>query len=257
MSSEVNANVYDDEIEIDLNEIFYGVKKRILAICIAGIIGGLAAFLITKLFITPIYTAENSMLVLAKESTSTLSDLQMGSQLTDDYDVLITSRPVLDTVIEKLNLDMKYKELKAAISISKPNDARILVIKVENPDPQLAYDIVREVADEAAEFIGDMMEVPNPKIIDYGVVPEEKTSPSTMKNTAIGLFLGLMLSGGIVVLRAVLDDTIKSEEDIEKYLGLSTLSIVPDRKDYIDQHKDKKAKSNKLSQLLQGNVRGK
>ena len=238
--NENNKFYEDDEFEIDLMQIFYAIKKHIVAIIAAGMIGGVAALLITKLFITPMYTAENSMLVLATDKVASASDLTLGTQLTNDYNVLITSRPVLDEVIKKLKLDMEYKNLKNSISISKPSDARILILQVEHKDPQMAYEIVRAVADEAAEFIAEMMEVKKPKIIDPGVVPTEKTSPSTAKNTVIGAFLGALLVGGIVVLQAVLDDTIKSEEDIEKYLGLSTLSCVPDRKDYIDQQNKKK-----------------
>lgn len=236
-----NNNIYeDDEMEIDLREIFFAIRKWIVVVLAVGMLGGIVAFIATKLFMTPIYTAKNSMLVLTKETTlASLADLQMGSQLTNDYTVLTTSRPVLEAVIEELSLDMEYTDLEEKISISNPNDTRILVLQVEHEDPQMALDIVREIALEASYFIGDMMEVVPPKIIDNGVVPLYPTSPNTMKNTIIGIMLGLLLSGGIVVLRTVLDDTIKSEDDIEKYLGLSTLSAVPDRKDFISQNKDK------------------
>ena len=250
--NEDNKMYENDEFEIDLKEIFYAVKKNIVAIILAGMVGGLAALLITKLFITPMYTAENSMLVLASEGVSSTSDLTLGSQLSNDYNVLITCRPVLETVIEDLELDTSYSALKKSISISQVSNTRVLEIAVEHADPQLAYDIVRAVTDEAAEYIADIMEVAKPKVFDYGVVPEEKTSPSTAKNTALGLFAGLMLCGGVVVLRAVLDDTIKSEEDIEKYLGIPTLSAVPDRKDYIDKQKDKNNKKSKFAVSLNG-----
>ena len=239
----MNNNTYqDDELEIDLKEIFYAIKKWILVIGLVGVIGAVAAFAYTKLLVKPLYTAENSMLVLTKETTlASLTDLQMGTQLTNDYKVLATSRPVLEEVIEDLKLEMTYQQLKKRITITNPTSTRILFIEVLYEDPQMAYDIVRAVADEASSYIGDMMEVVPPKIIDYGVVPTVKTSPSTVKNVAIGMLLGFMLSGGIVVLTTILDDTLKSEEDIEKHLGLSTLSVVPDRKDFINQNKDIKS----------------
>ena len=247
----MNNTIYeDDEIEIDLKEIFFAIRQWIVVILAVGLIGGIIAFAVTKLFMTPIYTAKNSMLVLTKETTlASLADLQMGSQLTNDYTVLTTSRPVLEAVIDNLELDMGYTDLEKRVSISNPNDTRILVLKVEHEDPQMALDIVRDIALEASYFIGDMMEVVPPKIIDVGVVPLKPTSPNTMKNTLVGILLGLLLSGGIVVLRVVLDDTIKSEEDIEKYLGLSTLSAVPDRKDFIGQNKNKKSSAVKFLPL--------
>ena len=87
------------------------------------------------------------------------------------------------------------------------------------------------------------MEGVPPKIIDEGEVPDHKSSPSTMKNTALGILLGIVISCGVVTLYTVMDDTVKSEEDIEKYLGIPTLASVPDRKDYITGKKKKTKKS--------------
>ena len=245
----MNNNLYeDDEIEIDLREIFFAVKKWFWVIAAAGLLGGILALAATKLFMTPMYTAENSMLVLAKDTTLTsLSDLQMGSQLTSDYEVLITCRPVLAEVIEKLELDMDYEDLKKKIEIEIPSDARILVMKVEHESPELALSIVRELAKESSRYIGNVMEVAKPKIIDDGALPLEPSSPSTLKNVMIGILAAAFLLGGAVVLKTVLDDTIKSEEDIEKYLGLPTLSAIPDRKDYISNGKGKRGFFDSLS----------
>lgn len=233
---------YDDykNDEIDLKEIFYALWHRILIILLAGILGGAIAGAYTKYMMTPVYTSSSMLLVLTKETTlSSLADLQIGSQLTNDYSVMTTSRPVLEEVIDNLNLQMDYEELERMITISNPEDTRILEISVEHPSPQMAMQIVNELSEVASEFIGDNMEVVPPKIIEEGIVPTEKTSPSTMRNTLLGILAGLFISGGIVVLMTVLNDSIKNEDDVEKYLGLSTLASVPDRKDYIGGKKKK------------------
>ena len=80
----------------------------------------------TEFFVNPTYTSTSTMLVLTKETTlASLADLQLGSQLTKDYTVLITSRPVLEEVIENLDLDMNYKILRGSITIDNPADTRI------------------------------------------------------------------------------------------------------------------------------------
>lgn len=240
---------YDEEDTIDLLELFYALKRKILIILIVGILAGGLGYAYTRFLTTPVYTSTSSMLVLTKETTlASLADIQMGSQLTNDYEVLITSRPVLNEVIEELNLNITYKDLRNLISIENPADTRILKISVQYYDPKITADIVNVLSEVSAEFIGDKMEVVPPKIIENGEIPVEKTDPSMRKNVLIGLLAGLCLSGGVVVLTTLLDDTIKTEEDVAQYLGLSTLAIIPDRKDFITgkkKGKNKKAKQKK------------
>lgn len=239
--------MHDDEVEIDLRELFYALKKRAFLILAVGLLCGCLSFVFTKFFITPLYTSTSSMLVLTKETTlSSLADLQIGSQLTKDYTVLTTSREVLKQVIENLGLDMDYRALREEITIENPSDTRILNISVTDPDPQQAKEIVDELAKVAAAYIGDKMEVIPPKIIEKGELPTIKTSPSMSKNTLLGLLAGLVLSAGVVVVITVMNDSIKTEDDVERYLGLSTLAVVPDRKDFISK-KGKKGKTRKSS----------
>ena len=241
-SSRVQAlDVNDDEVEIDLLEIFHALRKKILLVLMVALIGGCIGAACTQFLMTPIYSSTSSMLVLSKETTLTsLADLQLGASLTSDYTVLITSTPVLEQVVT----NMTAENLKENVTINNPTDTRILEITVDNPDSTMAKKIVDEIANVSSSYIGDKMEVIPPKIIEVGKIATERTSPSVMKNSVIGFLLGFLACAAIVVVYAVMDDTIKTEEDIEKYLGVSVLAKVPDRKDYVNM-KNKKPKSNK------------
>ena len=219
----------DDEIEIDLLELFYALRHRWWAILLALVIGAGAAGVYTKKLIAPHYQSTSMVYVLSKETTlASLADLQIGSQLTKDYSVIIKSRPVLQEVIDKQNLAMTTDELGEMITIDNPKDTRILSITVEDNEPMRAKAIVDEVTKSASNYIGDIMEMVPPKVIEDGVVAVKPSSPSVKKNAAVG-GLGLaVLVCGLICLKTVLDDTIKSEEDIEKYLGLSVLAVIPD-----------------------------
>ena len=219
----------DDEIEIDLLELFYALRHRWWAILLALVIGAGAAGVYTKKLIAPHYQSTSMVYVLSKETTlASLADLQTGSQLTKDYSVIIKSRPVLQEVIDKQNLAMTTDELGEMITIDNPKDTRILSITVEDIEPMRAKAIVDEVTKSASNYIGDIMEMVPPKVIEDGVVAVKPSSPSVKKNAAVG-GLGLaVLVCGLICLKTVLDDTIKSEEDIEKYLGLSVLAVIPD-----------------------------
>ena len=242
---EVSA-MKDDEIEIDLLELLRAYRKKWKQILLAMLLCGGLAFAGTRYLMTPVYTSTSSILILTKETTlSSLSDLQMGSQLTKDYEVLITSRPVLEAVVKNLNLNMEYTDLRQMITISNPGDARIIEVSVDYSTPDGAKEIVNELVNVSITFIGDMMEGIPPKIIETGEIPNAATGPSTTKNTLLGIFAGLAISIGIITVIMLMDDTIKTEEDVERYLGLPTLASIPDRKDYINKKKSGSKKKQK------------
>ena len=235
----------EEEVEIDLLEILRALKKKILVILIVGLIGGCIGGAYTQLFMTPVYSSTSSILVLSKETTLTsLADLQLGASLTSDYTVLIKSSPVLEQVIKNLKLDMTAEQLRQNVAINNPTDTRILEITVSDTDPEMAKEIVDEIADVSSSYIGDKMEVIPPKVIEVGKIATKRTSPSVTKNAAMGLLLGIIACAAIVTVFAVMDDTMNTEEDVEKYLGVSVLAKIPDRKDYINMKNKKKNKKN-------------
>lgn len=218
----------NDEMEIDLLQLFYALKKKIWFILAAMIIGGGLAGAYSKFLITPQYSSTSMMYILSKETTLTsLADLQIGSQLTEDYKVIVNSRPVLGEVIDSLALDMSYEQLLAKISIGNPNDTRILTVTVTDPDPYRAKAIVDCVAETASDYIGEIMEMIPPKIIENGTVATRKTSPSNGKNAVLGALAGMVLVCGVIVIQVIMNDTVRTEEDVERYLGLTVLASVP------------------------------
>ena len=218
----------NDEMEIDLLQLFYALKKKIWFILAAMIIGGGLAGAYSIFLITPQYSSTSMMYILSKETTLTsLADLQIGSQLTEDYKVIVNSRPVLGEVIDSLALDMSYEQLLAKVSIGNPTDTRILTVTVTDPDPYRAKAIVDCVAETASDYIGEIMEMIPPKIIENGTVATRKTSPSNGKNAVLGALVGMVLVCGVIVIQVIMNDTVRKEEDVERYLGLTVLASVP------------------------------
>lgn len=232
-------NMNDDEVEIDLLQLFRALKKRILWIVGAGVIMGGTFGLFSKFAITPQYTSTSMVYILSKETTLTsLADLQIGSQLTQDYKIIVTSRPVISEVIDKLKLDISYENMVSKITINNPNDTRILSITAQDPDPVMAKDIADSVAKTSSEYIGDIMEMVPPKVIEEGTVSDKKASPSNGKNAMIGAMLGIVLVCGLTVVEELLNDTIQTEEDVEKYMGLTVLASVPLREGEAEENKN-------------------
>ena len=214
----------DDEMEIDLGEIFHLLMNKLWIIVLCFIIGATLAFGGTKLLITPKYSASSMIYILTKTtSVTSLADIQMGTQLTADFEILATSRPVLEEVIEKLNLDYTYQT-------DNQTDTRILRFTVLDANAKEAKKIANELADVTAERVAYVMSSDKPKVVEEAVVPKYPSSPNTKKNTAMGGLAFAFVAATVIVLRYLMNDTIQTEEDIKKYLGLHMLAAIPTEK---------------------------
>lgn len=217
-----------DEMEIDLRDILGVILSHLGMILVSGILCAGLVGIYCKFIVTPMYTSTTQLCILSNTTNiASLSDLAIGAQLTQDYIVVTKSRPVVEQVIENLELDMTYEELLEVTTVENPSDTRILTITVTDADPQLAKQIVDQYAQISKKRIAELMDINEPGIIEEGHVAEKKTSPTTAKNVAFAGVIGLLLASVYVVVRHIMDDTIQSSEDIERYLGLNTLGILP------------------------------
>ena len=235
----VNNN---DEVEIDLGEVFHLLLSKLGVIILSGIVFCLAAVMGTMLLITPKYESTTKIVVLSKQDSSTLTnqDIQTSTSLTKDYAELINSRYVLEAVIQELGLNMEYKDLLKKIDVTTPSDTRIVSITVEDHDPVQAMNIANSVRENASTHIQNVMDIDAVNVAETANMPTEKASPGCSKWALIGGLLGCLGISAIILIRYLMDDTIKSSDDIEKYLGLSTLALIPMKEDEVNSKKKKK-----------------
>lgn len=220
----------DDVIEIDLQELFGLLLHWLWLIILCGIAAGAVGFVLSRFVIVPQYESTTSVYILSKNDNNSLtySDTQLATQLTKDYEKLITSRYVLEQVIDQFQLDEGYGSLSGKITVNNASGTRIIDITVKDPKPELAQMLADAIRDISAEHITSVMNIEAVNIVDRANLPAEPSEPSVPKWTLLGAAIGVFLSAAILVIRFLLDDTIKSSEDIEKYLGLSTLALIPD-----------------------------
>lgn len=226
---EKNNSFEQDEVTIDLGELLNALWNKIHIILLAGCVCAMAAFLGTKLLITPKYDSVTKIYVISKqdENAVTTSDLQTGTLLTKDYMEMVKSRPVLEEVISVLNLDVTTEELADSISVETPQETRMIKITVRNEDPKKAKNIADAVRESASVQIQEVMNIDAVNTVENANLPTEKASPSTTKNTVLGGVIGMILAIGIIILIFVLDDTIKTPDDVERYLDLNVLASLP------------------------------
>ena len=177
-------------------------------------------------------------------SITQLADINLGSTLTEDFKIIGGTRDVVESVINELHLDTTYEELSKRISIVNPSNSHLLRISVTDEDPIRSANISNVLSEHLRERIADIMSTDKPSVVQRAVVPVKKSSPNTTRNTEIGALAGALLVVAWVVIRYMLDDTIKTDEDVTKYLQLDTLAAFPYIKAQDESSKDKKTKAN-------------
>ena len=226
VAQEDRANGVGDEI--DLVELFFRLLaawKLIVALCL---LGALAAFGITRYLMTPQYKATSTIYVVSrKDSAINMSDLQIGTALTQDYIKVFSMWEVHEEVLSNLNLQYSYSHMKKHLSVTNTTNTRMLDIAFTSPDPQEAADVANEYAKVASAFIAETMSTDKPNIVSVALTPSNPVSPSKVRNVAVGFLAGGVLAAAIVFIQMMIDDKIKTAEDIRRYTGLVNLAIVP------------------------------
>ena len=222
----------NEEMEIDLIELFGFFITKIWWIIGAFLAGALLAGLITHFAITPKYTATAKMYMVSSSSQSVvdLTDLNIGQTISSDYVELLKTRPIVEGVLEEKNLPYTYNEMLNMISLSIVNNTRIIKIDVTSTDRKEAMRIANSLADKGVSELPKLMETPEPHIAEYAIVPVNKSAPSLTKNTMIGALLAMLMMLGIFTVQFLMDDTFRYAEDIEREFGVMPLTVIPEGK---------------------------
>ena len=243
----MNTDKRQQDTEIDLLLLLRVLLSKIWIIAIAAVVLGIGAFIFSAFVLPKQYQSTAQMYIISRqnEGTTTYSDLQTSTQLVKDYKVLVTSRPVLEQVIGNLGLDMTTSQLESCITVSSATDSRVLTLAVTSSDPYMSKMIVDSLADVSAERICSVMQLDGANIFEYGNIPTSPASPSVKKYTMIGILLGIVLSSAVIIIIYLVDDTIKTSDDITEYLELSTLALIPIAEEEYDGYGSSKKKTNK------------
>ena len=229
-----------EETEIDLMEVFQILLSRWVPIVIFALVTAILAGVGTALFVTKKYTATASMYVYtnpkATESgTITSAELNAADNLIKTYQAIVKSNTVLNVVSDRLNLEHpEYAEFnitaarsKSATSVNVHTGTKLLEIKVVTVDPQLSADIANTFAQYVPDEITRITKAGGVEIVDYAAVPRTRSSPNLTKTVIIGCMVGAVVSAAFFVLRALLDTTIYSSEEIAKVTNCPVIGNIP------------------------------
>ena len=216
------------EVEFDLLEFCYHIfdhwKLLFVSLIVCAVLSGAA----TKLFMTPVYEAVAKMYVLSsRDSVVNLSDLQLGTYLASDYQEVFYTHEVTEKVISNLNLPYSASSMQKRLSLTNPSGTRILYIKFSSSSAAEAAAIANEYFKVASQYVSDVMVTDKPTLLSSALVPAAPVRPSLTKNIILGAMAGFAAAFIYLLIRFMLDDKVKTGEDITRLTGLPILAQVP------------------------------
>ena len=232
-------NIEKNQYQINIKNVFISVLQEKWLILLIGLAVALSAFIYSRVTSTPVYKATTNVYILNNTNNSVqYSDVQTAAQLTKDYEELIKDVSVTEQVIAKLNLNLTPGQLANRISVTAKDDTRIIAISVVDTDPYLAAKIANMVRQVAAVDIVDIMKIDAVNLISEASIPNEKTGSGAVRNTVLAFIFAVALSVAAITVIDVVNDTIKTPEDIINRLDLNSLGAIPMHKERIGSAAD-------------------
>ena len=231
-------NERDYEYEIDLMQIFEIIREKLVLFILICMVTCTIALCITKFVLKEEYTATAKLIIVQKSDSAsaqqnyTYSDLQLSQKLAATYSQIIMSEAISDPVISNLDLFNRYEidseEYGKIVSVSSANNTEVIDVSVKTNDPVLSADIANEVVNVFEDKIFDIMQIENVTTLTDAKIPTKKSGPSTLKNTAIGGILGILICGIITVIQLLTDTKVKTEDEVKKIFDYPIIGSIPD-----------------------------
>lgn len=214
-------------------------SKRVIFIIILILVASvMLGYAYSYYYKTPQYKSSVTILLVGDESKDekgvTQTDLSINSSLISTYSSIAKSENVVGKTIKNLNLKMTIETLQKNIEATQIDKTQFLKISVKSDSPQIAKNIVEELAEVFSEQIKQIYNLENINIIDKAEVENEPCNVNHIKDIVMFAFGGIAISSIIVMLIYIFDDTIKDEKDIEENIKLKNIGTLPITKDKSD-----------------------
>lgn len=237
-----------DNFEIDLLAAVYELLRKWWLILLSGVIVASVAFVYSSYFAEKKYESTTSVFILANKqytSSPTQEEFAIGGMLIGDYEELIKSQTVMERVINEMNLKMSPEALGSAISVWSREETRVLFIRATVDDPYLARDIANKVREIASEQIVKVMRIDAVNVIDEADLNLNPIEPDVAGNVKTGAVIGCILACGVIVIAFILNDKIMTPDDVDSYLNMSVLGVIP-----YDSDDDNQTKSSRKFKIF-------
>lgn len=222
-------NKQNEELEIDLSQLFRLLKKHIKLIIFSTIVCAVLMFAFTYFLIDKKYASTASIFITPKVSDQGVIDqssTNTNSKMVNNYMEILKGENILSKVADQLDL-ANYSIVKNSISVSNPSNSELIYVTSTTEDPKLSQQIVENTVNTFFEQMKDRLNIENLTVIDSPKVNDSPVSPNLKINALIGALAGMVLSCGFVFLRYLLDKRLRTREEAENFLGIPVLVEIP------------------------------
>ena len=221
--------------ELDLKELFemfWNKKiKIILIVAIFAVIGVIYSIG----FVVPEYTAFTKLVLAGQSSDATgntteaitTTDLTINSKLVGTYSELVTSNDVVRQVITNTGINISEEALKSSIEVSSVEDTDVIKISVTNQNPTYATKLTNETAKALMEKVAEIYNINNVHVVDEAEEPQSPSNVNHLKDVVIFTFIGVVIAVGYVLIANMLDNTIKTREEVERLYKVPVIAEIP------------------------------
>lgn len=229
----MNENqVLNEEIEINLTELFKVLKKNILLIIVITIFCAAIGLVSSMFLINKKYSSEATIYITPKvteQGTIDYNSIQTNSRMVNNYMEILKGETILAKVADQVGME-SYEKVLNTLTVSNPENTELISVSSETTDPELSQQIVSLVISTFTEDMMDILNLNNVTIINDAKVNENPVSPSVPRYTILGLAVGLVISCGYVFITFLFDKRLRTREEAENFLGVPVLATVPLKK---------------------------
>lgn len=226
-------------VELDLKDYIRILRKRLWLIVTFVATVSIVTFVVSMLWLQPIYQASTKLIVNKSNENVGVGQLDINTvnlniRLIDTYKEIIKTSAIMDKVVEEHpELGLTSEQLTSQVKVSSVNNTQVMTLSILNPSYRKAAEIVNAISVVFIKEIPSHMKVDNVSLL-APADPDKSpgpVKPQPVLNTAIAFIVSLMLAVGAVLLIEYLDDKLRTEQDIEQYLGLPTIAMIPKVRD--------------------------
>ncbi len=223
--------------EIDIKELLFEFWKNKILIIILLIIGIVVGMLYSAFLVKPMYKSSTTLILTTLNSDNstttaiTTNDITMNQKLVSTYSELIKSKSVVKRVIEELSLNISEDSLISSISVQAKKNTEMLEITVSYNDPNVAASIANTLANAFSGKVKEVYNIDNVSVIDIAEPDGVPYNVNMLKTTGIFAIGALFIACVIIFIRMFFNNTIRSQEEAEKFFGLPILAVIPEVKD--------------------------